>query len=259
MPYENVLVERAEGYAVIKLNRPKANALSLGLVHDIRAAVGELEADDSVRCILITGEGKFFSAGADVPTIQKMLDDPFAEGGLLSEGIKTMNAIEACNKPVVAVVNGMALGGGCELCLACHIRLAAEGARFGQPEINLGIIPGWGGTFRLPRLIGESFAAELLLTGRTINAAEAMSIGLVTEVFPAEQLMDAAQKLAATLAEKPVAAMQATLATLRARAHNTAEGAAAEGQAFAQAARSEDAVEGIGAFLEKRKPHFTGA
>ena len=258
MSYENVLIEKADGYAIVKLNRPKANALSLGLVQDIRAAVAELEADASVRCILIASEGKFFSAGADVPTIHSTLDAPLVEGGLLAEGIKTVNAVEACTKPVVAVVNGMALGGGCELTLACHIRIAAETAVFGQPEISLGIIPGWGGTFRLPRLIGESRAAELLLTGRTFTAEEALRAGLVCKVVPAEGLMDAAKELAVVLASKPLAAMRATLTALREREHDTARGMAVEGEAFGQAAMSKDAQEGISAFLDRRKPNFTG-
>lgn len=258
MAYENVLVEKNDGYAVVKLNRPKANALSLGLVQDIRAAVGDLEADSEVRCILITAEGKFFSAGADVPTIQAMLGDPFVEGGLLAEGVRTMNAVERCTKPVVAVVNGMALGGGCELSMACHMRIAADVAVFGQPEITLGIIPGWGGTFRLPRLIGETRAAEWLLTGRTATAQEALDAGLVSKVVPAVDLMAAATSLATVLASRPVAAMRATLTTLRERAHDTPRGVAVEGDAFAAVARSKDAAEGIAAFVQRRPPSFTG-
>lgn len=259
MPYANVLVRKEEGYAVVTLNRPKANALSLGLVQDIRAAIEELDADAAVRCIIVTAEGRFFSAGADVPTVQTMLATPFAEGGLLAEGIRTMSAIEQCSKPVMAAVNGVALGGGCELTLACHLRIAADTALFGQPEITLGIIPGWGGTFRLPRLIGESRAAEWLLTGRTFTAQEALAAGLVAKVAPAGELMHEAVELARMIADRPVPALRATMNALRMRAHDTARGTEAEMACFAEAASSHDAVEGIAAFLEKRKPAFTGA
>ncbi|HOZ47003.1 MAG TPA: enoyl-CoA hydratase/isomerase family protein [Candidatus Hydrogenedentes bacterium] len=257
MSYDNVLVNKGEAYGVITLNRPKANALSLGLVLDIRAALEELEQDASVRCVLITGSGRFFSAGADVPTIQSMLADPFVEGGLLSEGVKTMNAVEACTKPVVAVVNGMALGGGCELTLACDLRIAADSAVFGQPEIKLGIIPGWGGTFRLPRLIGQARATDLLLTGRTFTAPEALEMGFVSTVVPAEQLMDTAKALAADLAKLPASAVRATLSALSARAYDTSQGVAVEGDAFLAVSKSPDALEGITAFLEKREPRFS--
>ncbi len=258
MSYQNVLVEKGAGYAIMTLNRPKANALSLGLMNDIRTALEDLEEDASVRCILITGAGRFFSAGADIPTIQAMLSNPFAEGGLLTEGVKTMRIVESYSRPVVAVVNGMAVGGGCELALACHIRIAADTAVFGQPEITLGIVPGWGGTYRLPRLIGESRAAEWLLTGRTVTAEEALQAGLVCKVVPGDELMEAAKEFAGVLASRPVAAMRATLTALHERAFDTPRGMAVEADAFVEAAASKDAAEGIAAFLEKRKPNFTG-
>ncbi len=259
MGYENILVDKAEQCVVITLNRPKANALSLELMKELREAVAKAEADPDVRVVLITGgTGRFFAAGADIPTICASLDDPMAEGRLLAEGLKTINAIDACTKPVVAVVNGMALGGGCELCLACHIRIASREAVFGQPEINLGIIPGWGGTHRLPQLIGESRAREWLMTARNISADEALQAGLVCQVVAPEELMEAARKLAATLAAKPPVAMRETLRILRQRALRPELGQELERAGFEAAARSKDAAEGVAAFLEKRKPKFTG-
>lgn len=259
MAYENILVEPAEQYTLITLNRPKANALSIGLLHELRQAVQEAETDPAVRVILITGgSGRFFAAGADIPTIHGQLDDPMAEGRLLAEGLITMNVIAGCNKPVVAVVNGMAFGGGCELCLACHLRIASTQAVFGQPEINLGIIPGWGGMHRLPRLIGDARAHDWLMTARNIGAEEALQAGLVTEVTPPEELLNTARKLAGVLAAKPPIAMRETLRVLRERALHPDQGAALEKAGFEIAARSLDAKEGVAAFVEKRQPNFRG-
>ncbi len=258
MAYEHVVVEKQAGYAVIALNRPKANAFSLELIQEIAAAVQELEQDAEVGCIVITSAGKFFSAGADVPTIQKTLSDPFAEGTLLTEGLKTMDVVEQCTKPVVAAVNGFALGGGCELILACDVRIAADTAAFGQPEVNIGILPGWGGTHRLPRLIGESRAAEWMLTGRVVSAEEALQAGLVCKVVPAAELMDAAGKLAATLAKQPRVAVRGILRAVHERAMYPDRGKAVEAESFSEAALSQDAAEGVAAFLEKRRPNFVG-
>lgn len=260
MAYEYLLVDVRPDHHLITLNRPKANALSLELMRELLDALRAAEADPAVRSIFITGgAGKIFAAGADIPSLQANRENPLVEGGLLAEGLKTINAIEACDKPVVALVNGMALGGGCELCLACHIRIAADTASFGQPEINLGIIPGWGGTHRLPQLIGESRAREWLLTARTVGAAEAHQAGLVTEVVPLEDLPAAGERLAAVLAAKPAVATAQTLYVLRERVLHPDRGLALEAAAFEAAARSADAAEGIAAFMEKRKPNFTGA
>ena len=259
MAFEYILVDQQEQCAILTLNRPKANALSLELMRELRQAVGDAEADPKVRVICITGgTGKFFAAGADIPSIQSSLDNPMAEGRLLAEGLKTVNAIEACTKPVMAVVNGMALGGGCEICLACHLRIAADTAVFGQPEINLGIIPGWGGTHRLPVIVGDGKAREWLLTGRNISAQEALEAGLVSKVAPAEELQTAAMELAGLLASKPPVALRETLHVVRERALHPEQGQALEAQAFERAAASQDAAEGIAAFVEKRKPEFTG-
>jgi enoyl-CoA hydratase/carnithine racemase len=260
MAYEFLLVEQRGTASVLTLNRPKANALSLELMAEILDAVRAAETDPAVRSIFITGgTGRFFAAGADIPTLQKDRENPLVAGGLLDAGLKTINAIEACSKPVVALVNGIALGGGCEICLACHIRIAADTALFGQPEINLGIIPGWGGTHRLPQLVGESRAREWLLTARNIDAAEALQSGLVARVVPAAELAAAGDELAAVLASKPAVAAAQTLHVLRERVLHPDRGQALEAEAFTTAARSQDAAEGIAAFLEKRTPNFTGA
>ena len=259
MSYEFILVDTQDECTWITLNRPKANALSRELMVELRDAVVQADADPAVRAILITGgEGRFFAAGADIPTIQGSLDDPMAEGRLLAEGLETMDRIEACNTPVVAVVNGVALGGGCELALACHLRIAADTALFGQPEINLGIIPGWGGTHRLPMIVGDGRARDWLLTGRQVTAQEALEAGLVSRLVPADQLKQTAQELADTLKGKPAVAMRETLHLLRERPRHPAEGAVLEASAFDRAARSKDAAEGVAAFLEKRAPRFSG-
>ena len=258
MAYEFVTIGQTDGKAWVTMKRSKVNALSLELVREIRMAVQTLEADPSVRCIAITGTGSFFSAGADLPTIQGSIGEGFVEGSLLCEGLATMDAVERCTKPVVAVVNGMALGGGCELCLACHLRIAGQSAKFGQPEINIGIIPGWGGTHRLPRLIGESRATDWILTGRTVGAQEALRAGLVCKVVSNEELRDAANDLLTVLASRPPGALRAALRVIRERGLEPARGRALEAEAFEQVARSKDAAEGVAAFLEKRTPEFTG-
>jgi len=259
MAYENLNVEKAAPGVAITLNRPKANAISKELIQELGQAVREAEQDPEIRAIIITGgDSKFFAAGADIPTLQQSLDDPFAEGGLLSEGLKTIDAIEKCSKPVIALVNGYALGGGCELCLACHIRIAVDTALFGQPEINLGIIPGWGGTHRLARLIGTARAYDWLVTGRNVTADEALAAGLVSQVVPPEKAKETVQELVKTIAGKPPAATAETLAILRGAAVEPGQGAALEAESFKRVAQTKDAREGISAFLEKRNPNFTG-
>lgn len=259
MPYTKLLLERFERYAVITLNRPKANALSQELLREIREAVEELDADRGVRCIVITGAGdRFFSGGADLLSLRKSLGRPNAGDGMLAEGLRTMEAVESCGTPVLAAVNGMALGGGCELSLACHIRIAADTAQFGLPEINLGILPGWGGTHRLPRLIGESRALEWMLTGRMVPADEAYAAGLVCRVAPQAELMDAAKELAATLASKAPVSARSILRTVHGRALEPSHGAALEAQALAEVSSSKDAIEGVTAFLERRAPDYAG-
>lgn len=260
MPYENILTEDHDGFALITLNRPKANALSRALMRELGDAMESYRDNREVRSIIITGgDGKFFSGGADLPSVQAELG-PNVGGseGFIQTGLKTINAIEAFPKPVIAAVNGIAVGGGCELTLACHIRIAAESASFGQPEIKLGIIPGWGGTHRLPRLIGESRAMEWLLTGRTVAAEEALEAGLVSRIVSQAQLRESAVELAKSLARLPAVATQLTLRCVLGRARNPGAAMEHELQSFAEACRSKDGAEGIAAFLEKRLPNFVG-
>jgi len=260
MAYENILTEVHDGYAIITLNRPKANALSQPLMRELGDAMESFRDNAAVRAIIITGgDGKFFSGGADLPSVQNELGPNVAGSeGFIQTGLKTINAIENFPKPVIAAVNGIAVGGGCELTLACHIRIAADSASFGQPEIKLGIIPGWGGTHRLPRLIGESRAMEWLLTGRTVSAEEALEAGLVSRVVSHAQLREAAVELAKSLAKLPAVATRMTLRCVLGRVRNPGTAMEQELQAFAEACRSKDAVEGVTAFLEKRLPNFVG-
>ncbi len=259
MAYEYVIERRDGRLAWLVLNRPKANALSRELVTELRQAVRAAQDDSEVRCILIHGgEGKFFSAGADIPTFQAELDDPFGDQSLLCAGLETMDIIERCVKPVVAVVNGFAFGGGCELALACHLRIASEDARFGQPEVNLGLMPGWGGTFRLARAIGYSRALDWALTGRAVNAAEAYAAGLLHAVAPAEQLVAAATELGQMLAKQSPSALRIILDTAREQYLRPAEAKSLEAQGFARCTARTDAREGVAAFLEKRAAMFTG-
>ncbi len=259
MVYQFLLTEKVKSSFWITLNRPKVNALSRELLVEIYNAIEEAKKDSEVKVIIITGgEGRFFAAGADIPSIAQDLDDPMGEGKMLAQGIKTMTCIEACTKPIIAGINGFALGGGCELSLACHIRIASVNASFGQPEVNLGIIPGWGGTFRLPRIIGEGRAMDLLLTGRNISAEEALHFGLVTKVVLHEELKKSLQELADLLASKPPVAIRELIQLQQKRITEPINAPDYEKLAFQQCAKTSDAREGIDAFLNKRPPQFKG-
>lgn len=258
MPQDLVIEEEFEGYVRLTLNRPPVNALAIDLVRALRASIERAELDAKVRCLLITGAGKTFCAGADLPTLQASMADPFVAGGLLEEGLATMARLSECPKLVIAAVNGAALGGGCELALACHLRIASDKAKFGQPEINLGIIPGWGGTYRLPAAVGVSRGLDWLLTGRTIRAEEAYEAGLVSQVVPHDEFDDASRRLAAKMAAQAPAAVRAILRVVRGWALEPGCGKGLESEAFAEVARTKDAAEGINAFLEKRAPVFSG-
>ncbi|MDX9974409.1 MAG: enoyl-CoA hydratase-related protein [FCB group bacterium] len=259
MDYSYLLIDRFDAVALIRLNRPKVNALSQELLLELRDAVETFDADPAVRCILITGEGdRAFCAGADIPSLQAGLGHVEEPGSMLGEGVLTMNAIEASGTPVVAAVNGLALGGGCELSLACHVRIAADTAQFGLPEVNLGILPGWGGTHRLPRLVGESRALEWMLTGRMVSAEEALQAGLVCRVVAQSELLDAAKEFARALSQKAPLAVEGILRTVQRRAVEPSQGALLEAAAFQRAGNSKDAVEGVSAFLERRAPNYTG-
>ena len=256
--YESILVERRDRVAIITINRPeKRNALNIQTRAEGAAALDELRDDDSVRAVIFTGAGdKAFIAGADIAEFagRTALQQ---RAIMLERGL--FNAVDSFPKPVIAMVNGYCLGGGCELALACDIRIASNTASFGQPEINLGIIPGGGGTQRLTRLVGEGKAMEMILSGEIINAEEAFRYGLVNHVVPADHLEQKTMEIANRIAEKsPIALRLAKEAVKLASRANLDEGLRREVDLFALCFSSEDKDEGVKAFLEKRKPEFKG-
>lgn len=254
-----VEVVRQGSVAVVTVNRPEAlNALNSETNEALLSAVRELSADDGTRAVVLTGGGdKSFVAGADIAEMSSFTAEQARRFGRLGQVV--MSGIETAPQPWIAAVNGFALGGGCELALACDIRLASENAKFGQPEINLGITPGYGGTQRLPRSVGEGWAKYLVLSGRPIRADEALRIGLIQAVFPKDELMAQAMKLAEELAGKSPLAMRYCKAAVNAGADTEiATGQVIEGDLFALAFASEDQTEGMAAFLEKRPPKFNG-
>ena len=256
--YETLLLERRGRVALLTINRPeKLNALNIQTRAEGAAAFDELREDESVRVVVITGAGeKAFVAGADIAEFE-------GRTAVSQRDVMTarslFTAVDTFPKPVIAMVNGFCLGGGCELALSCDIRVAGNRARFGQPEINLGIIPGGGGTQRLTRLVGEGKAMELILTGDMIDAQSAYNLGLVNAVFPAGELEAKTMELANRIAEKsPVALRMAKEAVKTAARANLDEGLRREIDLFALTFSSEDKDEGVRAFLEKRKPDFKG-
>ena len=252
-------VEVAEGIATVTMNRPRAlNAFDTAQLERLLAALRELRSNRAVRCVILTGAGdKAFAAGADIKEMAEL--SPLAGLAFGRLGHAVTAAVENLPQPAIAAVNGYAFGGGCELALACDIRLAAEGAQFAQPEVGLGIPPGWGGTQRLPRLVGPGLAAELIFTGRRVAAEEALRIGLVNAVYPADQLLPEATKLARAIAAKsPAAVMAAKRLMALAFAGNPNAGLATELDLFGQAFGTADQREGMRAFVEKRPAAFTG-
>ncbi len=257
--YENLLLDRdADGILTITFNRVTAlNALNKVTLEELARAVGEATADPAVRALLLTGAGpKAFVAGADIAEFS-LLDDSTAQT-FARRGQYVLSLLENCPKPTLAAVNGFALGGGCELAMACHLRVAAENARFGQPEVNLGIIPGYGGTQRLTQLVGKGRALELMLTADMVNAADALRYGLVNHVVAPEQLIEFSKTLLKKILTKAPLAVRHVIDSVNAVADEKRDGYAAEAENFAYCCASEDFVEGPKAFLEKRPAHFTG-
>jgi enoyl-CoA hydratase len=259
MAFDNLLIERDAAVALVTINRPAVlNALDTQTLDELRRAAIELQGDERVRVLLLTGAGeKAFAAGADINELAGRTPAKMRE--LAVAGQQVFDLIEALGKPVVAAINGFALGGGCELAMACTLRLAAETAKLGQPEVHLGLTPGYGGTQRLPRLVGKGRAMELMLLGTPIGAIEAERIGLVNKVYPQADLMPQARKLAAELARTaPIAMRYVMTAVNKGLDMTVAEGCVLEATLFGLAAATGDTREGMSAFLEKRKPEFKG-
>jgi enoyl-CoA hydratase len=257
MSYEKLHLEIDGPIAVITLDNPKVNALSRPLLEDMRKVFEEIASNNEIRAVVLTGAGKAFIAGADIGELSE-LDSKGAHDYSL-RGQALLNAIETCNKPVIAAVNGFALGGGCEVAMACTFRIASEAAIFGQPEVKLGVIAGFGGTQRLPRLVGSGRALEILLTGENVSAEDAFRIGLVNKVVPADSLLEVAKSTAAKIAAQgPVAVRLSKEAVYRGLDLPLGEALELEAQLFGKVFESEDAKEGTKAFLEKRAAEFKG-
>ncbi len=259
MAYETLLLHVADGLARLTINRPdKLNALNGTVICELGEAAEALAADPAVRGVILTGAGpKAFVAGADISELTSQ--GPMDGKARARAGQLVFRAFESMNKPVVAAVNGFALGGGCELAMACHIRIASDTARFGQPEVKLGLLPGYGGTVRLPRIVGKGRALELLLTGAIIDAAEALRIGLVSRVVPADQLQAEAETLVRSILEQGPLAVRAVLEAVDAGLEMAqADALRLEATLFGLLSSTDDMREGTRAFLEKRKPVFEG-
>jgi enoyl-CoA hydratase/carnithine racemase len=254
---QNVKYAVEDRIAIITLDHPPVNALNSQMVKDLDAALDRALEDDAVKVIIITGAGRTaFVAGADIGEIDQIQDADHAEE-LLRAGHAVFSKIETSKKPVIAAINGICLGGGLEMAMACHIRVAGDRARIGQPEINLGIIPGWGGTQRLPRIVGPSKAAEMILTGDPIRAQEAYRLGLVNQVVPMSDVLKEAKDLARKIAGKSAVAIGCAMEAIeRGRHLALAEAMEVEIEGWRTLVDSEDMQEGLQAFLQKRQPQF---
>ncbi len=256
MAYQNLILKKEDRMATISMNRPEAlNALNSETFYELNAAFDELEKDDKIEVIIVTGEGKAFVAGADIVEMQNMNGQQSRTFSIL--GQQVFRRMESMEKVFIGAINGFALGGGCEFAMACDIRIASEKAKFGQPEVSLGVTPGFAGTQRLPRLVGMAKAKELLLTGDMIKADEAYRIGLVNRVVPPESLMDEVRKLAETILTKgPVSIKMVKACVNRGMQTDIDTAAAFEADAFGLCFASGETKEGMRAFLEKREAKF---
>ncbi len=257
MAYEVILLTKEEGIATITLNRPPMNPLGTQVFRELIQAVDDIQADPAVKVVIITGAGeKALAAGADITEMTNLT--PVEVHAFSQNSMIAFSKIENLGKPVIAAINGLCLGGGTELTLTCDFRIAAENAKFGQPEINLGIIPGAGGTQRLPRLIGIAKAKELIYLGEIIDATTALNIGLVNKVVPLSSLMEEAVKLAKKLVTKPAVAMKMAKSSINTGMNlDITSALILESQNFIMAFASDDRKEGMSAFVEKRMPNFT--
>ncbi|KOY81156.1 enoyl-CoA hydratase [Lysinibacillus macroides] len=247
-----------DGVAIITIARPPANALSRGIITEVNDVLDAVENDDAVRVLVLHGEGRFFSAGADIKEFTEVNSgEEFTK--LASNGQQVFERVESFSKPVIAAIHGAALGGGLELAMSCHMRFVTESAKLGLPELQLGLIPGFGGTQRLPRYVGVAKAAEMMFTSEPISGTEAVQWGLANRAFADEALLDETLKIAKKIAKKSPVALKAAIQTLQYAKHASFyEGIEAEAKSFGTVFVTEDAKEGIQAFIEKREPVFTG-
>lgn len=258
MELKNIILEKSEHLAIVTINRPKAlNALNSETLKDLDIVLEDLEKDNNIYCVILTGSGeKAFVAGADISEMKDLSEEEGRDFGLL--GNKVFRRLEKLDKPVIAAISGFALGGGCELAMACDIRIASEKAKFAQPEAGLGITPGFGGTQRLPRLVGEGKAKELIYTCATIKADEALSIGLVNKVVPLESLMDEAKAMASLImANAPIAVKLCKDAINRGMQVDIDKAVEIEAGDFGKCFATEDQKEGMTAFMERRVKNFS--
>jgi enoyl-CoA hydratase len=259
MEFKHIIYEKTEGIATITLNRPEAlNAFSKELVQEVLQAVEDIKADETIRTVVLTGTGeKAFSAGADIKAMKGMNALKARELSLMGE--KLCSTFENLEKPVIAAINGYALGGGLEVAMSCDIRIASENAKMGQTEINIGLIPGWGGTQRLTRLIGATKAKELIYTGKLIDAKTAEQLGIINMTVPADKFKETIKQFASELAQKAPVALKVAKALINKGSEISLDAALAlEREGFGVVASTEDLQEGVSAFTEKRKPAFRG-